>query len=103
MRTVNVPAQTVTEAIQSVEYNVGGYVRVVVGNGTMVDGTFQFIVPQQLQTYMIVDQPEFKDPQTGEIVRQQISDFTNLNNQHPNGSFSTDDLWPYIDLIRSRG
>lgn len=102
MRTINVPAQTVTESIQSVNYYVGVYVDILIGVGTEVDGVFQFSIPQQFDNVKIVNTPEIVDPLTGQVVVQAINDFSNLEIQYPNGSFSTDDLWPYIDLIRSR-
>lgn len=103
MRTVTIPEQIQSEEIQSVEYQVGAFVRVVVGHGAMNNGTFEFTVPQQFQTYIIVDKTELINPDNGEVLRPECKDFTNLTTQYPNGSWSTDDLWPYIDLIRSRG
>lgn len=102
MRTTIVPQQTVSEEIQSVEYNVNAYVRIVVGVGQLRDGVFEFIVPQQFQTYVIVDQTEIRDMETGAVIREGYSDFTDLNSEYPNGSWSTEDLWPYIDRIRNR-
>lgn len=102
MRTINVPAQTITEAIQTVNYYVGIYVEVIIGVGTEIDGTFQFTVPQQFENVKIVNTPEIVDPMTGQVVVQAINDFSDLEAQYPNGSFSVDDLWTYIDLVRSR-
>ena len=102
MRTINVPAQTITEAIQTVNYYVGVYVEVIIGVGTEVDGVFQFTIPQQFDNVKIVNTPEIVDPMTGQVMVQAINDFSDLEEQYPNGSFSVDDLWPYIDLVRSR-
>jgi hypothetical protein len=102
MRTINIPAQTVTESIQSINYYVGVYVDVMIGVGTDVNGEFTFNIPQQFDNVKIVDAPEIVDPVTGQVVVSAINDFSNLEMQYPNGSFSTNDLWPYIDLIRSR-
>lgn len=102
MRTIQVPAQTVTESIQSVNYYVGVYVDILIGVGTEVDGVFQFSIPQQFDNVKIVNTPEVVDPMTGQLIRPAITDFSDLEAQYPNGTFSVDDLWPYIDLIRSR-
>lgn len=102
MRTITVPTQTITEAIQSVNYYVGVYVYILIGVGTEVDGVFQFTIPQQFDEVKIVDTPAVVDPMTGQEVKPAITDFSDLEAKYPNGSFSVDDLWPYIDLIRSR-
>lgn len=103
MRTITINGQSFTEEIKSYDYNVNNFIRVLVGIGNVVDGKFVFNLPQQYQTYIIEDVPEFKDPMTGTIVRTAINDLSNLLAEYPNGSFAVDDLWPYIDLIRSRG
>ena len=102
MRTIQVPAQTVTESIQSVNYYVGVYVDILIGVGTEVDGVFQFSIPQQFDNVKIVNTPEVVDPMTGQLIRPAITDFSDLEAQYPNGTFSVDDLWPYIDRIRAR-
>jgi hypothetical protein len=102
MRNVVIPAQDVIESIQSYSYQLNAYVYVVIGIGNIVDGEFVFNVPQQFDSVYIIDKAEVIDPETGQVVSPAINDFTNLMNQYPNGSFSTDDLWPYIDLVRSR-
>lgn len=103
MRTVTIPTQTVVEAIQSVNYQVNAYVAVTVGVGSEIDGVFQFTVPQQFQSYTILNMPALFDPETGAEIKPAITDFSDLEAQYPNGSFSVDDLWPYIDRIRARG
>jgi hypothetical protein len=102
MRTINIPSQTVTESIQSVNYYVGVYVDVMIGIGSVVDGVFQFSIPQQFDNVKIVNAPATINPETEEIVAPAITDFSDLESKYPNGNFSTDDLWPYIDLVRSR-
>jgi hypothetical protein len=102
MRTINVPSQTITESIQTVNYYVGVYVDIMIGIGTEINGLFEFIIPQQFDNVKIIDTPAIVDPMTGEVMAVAITDFTNLMNQYPGGSFSSDQLWPYIDLIRSR-
>lgn len=102
MRTVIIPQQTITESIQSVNYQIGAYVDVVIGVGSIIDGQFFFSVPQQFDNVRIVDRPAIVNPQTGDIVSPAITDFSDLEAQYPNGSWTTDDLWPYIDRIRAR-
>lgn len=102
MRTVNLPAQIIIEKIQSYILNVGYSVNIVIGVGSIIDGTFQFSVPQQFDSVNIVDVPEVIDPVTQQVMKPAITDYTDLMTQYPGGSFTTDDLWPYIDLIRSR-
>jgi hypothetical protein len=102
MRTVTIPTQTVVESIQSYNYQVNTYVYVVIGVGKMIEGTFVFDVPQQFDSVYIIDVPQVVDPVSNEVITPAINDFTDLINQYPDGSFTTDNLWPYIDLIRSR-
>ena len=102
MRTVTIPSQTVIEAIQTVEHNIGAYVRVVVGVGSEVNGQFVFTVPQQFDTMIIENISEIKNSMTDEIVRPAITDYSDLMAQFPDGNFAADDLWPYIDRIRAR-
>ena len=102
MRTVTIPTQTVIESIQSYNYQVGSYVYVVIGVGKMVDGAFVFDVPQQFDSLYIIDKPEVVDPVTQAVITPATTDFTDLMTQYPDASFTTDDLWTYIDLIRAR-
>ena len=102
MRTINVPAQTVSESIQSVNYYVDVYVDIMIGVGTEVNGAFTFNIPQQFDNVKILNRPAIIDPVTQQVISPEITDFTDLMTQYPDGSFSTDDLWPYIDLVRSR-
>jgi hypothetical protein len=102
MRTVTIPTQTVIESIQSYNYQVGSYVYVVIGVGKMVDGAFVFDVPQQFDSVYIIDSPAVVDPVTQQQMKAATTDFTELMAQYPEGNFSTDDLWPYIDQVRAR-
>lgn len=102
MRTVTLPSQTITENIQSIEYQINAYVQVVVGVGSEENGRFKYVVPQQFDVIRIMDSPEVLDPQTQEVVRPAITDFSDLMTEYPNGSFTADDLWPYIDKVRAR-
>ena len=102
MRTVTIPTQTVIESIQSYNYQVDGYVYVVIGVGKMVDGSFVFDVPQQFDSVYIINTPAVIDPVTQEQIIAATTDFTDLMTEYPQGNFSTDDLWPYIDRVRAR-
>ena len=103
MRTTTIPAKTVTEAIQSVDYQVGIYVQVLIGTGSEINGTFEFDKSQVYEVVRIMDAPEVLNKETGEVIRPANTTFSDLNAQYPNGSFSLDDLWPYIDRIRAAG
>lgn len=102
MRVVTIPQQTVSEEIQSYDHQIGSFVRVIIGVGTEVNGVFEYTVPQQFDVVMIANRDATFDPQTGAQLQPALSDYSDLSAQYPNGSWSTDDLWPYIDLIRSR-
>lgn len=102
MRTVTIPTQTIVESIQSYNYQVNSYVYVVIGVGKMVDDAFVFDVPQQFDSVYIIDTPAVIDPVTQQQIKAATTDFTDLMTEYPQGNFSTDDLWPYIDRIRAR-
>ena len=102
MRTVTIPSQTVVEAIQTVEHFINAYVRILVGIGSEVDGQFVFVIPQQYDTVIIENISEIVNSITGEVVRPAITDYADLIAQYPDGNFSTNDLWPYIDRVRAR-
>lgn len=102
MRVNIIPQQTVSEEIQSVEHVIGSSVRITIGVGKEVDGVFEYTIPQQFDVVLITDRNAIVHTQTGAVLQDALSDYTDLSNQYPNGSWSTDDLWPYIDLIRSR-
>jgi hypothetical protein len=102
MRTVTIPSQTIVENIQSYSYNAGYSVNVVVGVGNETNGVFNFVVPQQFDFIRIVDESAIIDPETQQVMSPAITDFSDLMAQYPDGNFSANDLWPYIDLVRSR-
>ena len=102
MRTITIPEKTITEAIQSVDFQVGVYVQVLIGVGSEVDGTFKFDDSQVYEVVRIMDASEVLNKETGAVIRPANTDFSDLMSQYPNGSFSLDDLWPYIDRIRAR-
>ncbi len=82
-REVTIPVKTVTEEIASISHAPGENIQFLVGKGTVTDGKFNFIVPQQFESYM--------------IVQSLYQDFISA---HPAG-FTIDDLWDYVDILRS--
>jgi hypothetical protein len=102
MRQITINGQVFNEEINSYTYNIGNYLRILVGVGKVVDGVFVFNLPQQYETVVVQNEQGSKNQMTGEVYKPSITDLTDFETQHPNGSFSTDDLWPYIDLVRSR-
>lgn len=97
MRTVNGQ----NEEILSYDHNIGSYVRVLVGTGSMVDGSFVFTFPQQYQTYIIADAPENIQSITNIVLRPAITDYTDLITA-TGGAITPDSLWTAIDAIRAR-
>ena len=104
MRTTTIPQTIVNEEIQSFKHQVGAYVNVIVGFGSEVNGEFIFTVPQQFDNILIVDVEA--SPLVG---REAISDYTDLMSANPSWSpnkpantFRKEDLWHFVDLIRSR-
>jgi hypothetical protein len=102
MRTVTIPSQIIVENIQSYTYNAGNSVSVMVGVGEETENGFYFTVPQQFDFILILNKDEIVDPQTNQVLTPAITDFSDLMAQYPDGNFSANDLWPYIDLVRSR-
>lgn len=109
MREITIPQQTVYESIQTYEHFVGTCVTVSVGVGSDVNGVFQFAYPQTFKNYTIANAAERLDPQTGQVIRPAIADYDDLMSANPSwapnkpaGTFRQDDLWRFIDLIRSR-
>jgi len=92
----------IKESIQSVNYYVDAYVDIMIGVGSDINGVFEFNVPQQFDNVKIVDTPAVVDPMTEQVMVPAVTDFSDLEAQYPNGSFSINNLWPYIDLVRSR-
>jgi hypothetical protein len=87
---------TVTEDIVLFEHKVNTFVRILLGRGTVVDGKFQVFPDQNYDVIMIVD---------GHISL----DYTELMSANPSwapnkpaGVFRQEDLWHFVDLIRSR-
>jgi hypothetical protein len=98
MRTVNGQ----NEEIQSYDHNIGYFVRVLVGKGNMVDGSFVFTQSQQYQTYIITDTPANIQSMTNIVLRPAITDYTDLITV-TGGAITPDSLWASIDAIVARG
>jgi hypothetical protein len=87
--------------IQSFDHNIGNFVRVLVGVGQTIDGKFVFDVPQQFTTYFIADEPGRVNPMTGEVLKEAITDYTDLIDMG-NGNVTVENLWTIIDRIKAR-
>lgn len=109
MRTQTIPEQTITEEIVSFEHNIGNFVRVLVGKGNVVDSQFQLYPDQTLETILIVNIPGSINSLTGEVLRPEYPDYIELLSANPTwapnkpaGVFRKEDLWHFVDSIRSR-
>lgn len=102
MRTVIINGQSVNEEIKSYDYNIGAFVRVVVGTGSIVDGVFVFTAPQQYDTVMIQNEDGLTNSMTGEVIKPAITDLTQFETEFPDGAFTMQDLWRYVDAVRAR-
>jgi hypothetical protein len=107
MRTQTIPQQTVVEDIVNIDHNLGNFVRLMVGNGIETNGKFELLPSQTLETIIIADIPGGIINEDGS--RSDITDYTELMSanptwapQKPGGVFRKDDLWHFVDLIRSR-
>jgi hypothetical protein len=102
MREIIINGATYNEEIKSYEHNVGNFVYVMVGLGSMVNNTFVFDLPQQYKTYKIQDIPEFVQSMTNIVLREAVTDYTDLM-AIGNGNVTDQGLWTLIDRIRARG
>ncbi len=102
MRTITVNGQPVNEEIKSYDYNLGAFVRVVVGTGSIVNGSFVFTAPQQYDTVMIQNEEGLTNSMTGEVIKPAITDLTQFETEFPDGAFTINDLWRYVDAVRAR-
>lgn len=109
MRTQVIPQQTITEEIVSFEHNINGFVRVLIGKGKVIDNQFELSPNQTLETVLIINSPTSISSLTGEVVPSEYPDYDELLSanpawapQKPQGVFRKEDLWHFIDLIRSR-
>jgi len=108
MRTQTIPQQTVVEDIVNIDHNLGGFVRLMIGKGLVTDEKFQLLPSQNLETVVIADIPGGIINEDGS--RTDITDYAELMGAYPTwaptkpaGVFRKDDLWHFVDLIRSRG
>jgi hypothetical protein len=108
MRTQTIPEQVVNEDIISFEHIVNSYVRFLVGKGEIVDGKFQPFPSQTYDSFVICDTPGLTAAD-GTVIREDRFDYTELMSANPSwaphkpaGVFRQDDLWHFVDLIRSR-
>lgn len=86
-REINIPAETIYEAIRTIEEVPNQSVSVVVGQ---TDSTGTFVVPQQYKTYII----------DGENYAELNGPPTSWATDKPTGTYRNEDLWHFIDLLR---
>lgn len=110
MRTQTIPEQVVAEDIVFFEHQVGTWVKVLIGKGSSVDGVFAPFPNQTYEIIMITDNPGIVQSMTGLVIREDQFDYTELMSGNPAwapnkpaGTFRKEDLWHFVDLIRSRG
>jgi len=88
-RDVTVPAETFVEEIQSLEeYPNARHIRVTVGKLGLNN---EFVVPQQFSLYKIQD----------EMYTELNGPPTSWAPDKPDGTFRNQDLWHFIDILRS--
>jgi hypothetical protein len=88
-RDVTIPAETIYEDIQSLqEYPEQQIVRVVVG---VTDAQGVFLVPQQFKAYEIY----------GDMYTELVGPPTSWAPDKPTGTYRNQDLWHFIDILRS--
>ena len=109
MRTQTIPEQTVVEDIISFEHRVGSWVRVLVGKGSVQDGIFVPFANQTYETITIVDSLGVLQSMTDIVIAEDHLDYQELIGanpawapQKPANTFRKEDLWHFVDLIRSR-
>ena len=108
MRTIQTTSQTIQEEIINIEHNFNGSVRVLVAKGTSTNNVFEMFPNQNLELYYITDD---EGANIGEqVIRTAKMYYTDLMSANPTwapnkpaGVFRKDDLWHFVDLIRSRG
>lgn len=110
MRTQIIPEQTVVEDIVSFEHHIGSWVRVLIGKGTVQDNLF---IPNPNQVYEVVnilDKPGITQSMTDTVIKEPQLDYQELMSANPSwapnkpgGVFRKEDLWHFVDLIRTRG
>lgn len=91
MREIGVIQQTVSEDITYYEHSIGGNVKVLVKTFTLQDGVLTALDASNM--YMI----------HGSDYEELMSANPTWAPTKPDGVFRKDDLWHFVDLIRSRG
>lgn len=81
-RTVIIPSTEVTEDIQSIFETPGQRISCTVGKMELINGQFEFKVPQQFETFDL----------TGDLYKEFIAKYTT--------AYSKDDLWEFVDRLR---
>lgn len=109
MRTQTIPEQTVSEDIVFFEHRIGTWVKALVAKGYVANNLFVPFPEQTYEIIMITDNPGIVQSMTGLVIREDQFDYTELMSANPvwapnkpAGTFRKDDLWHFVDLIRSR-
>jgi hypothetical protein len=102
MREVTINGNKVYQEIKSYEYLPGSFMRVLVGTGKLTNNVFEFDYPQQYTTVYIHNATERRNSFTNELIREAITDLSDLETEYPDGSFSHSDLWNVIDNVLAR-
>ena len=101
MRQITINGQQYLEEIQSYEHNIGNFIRVIVGVGTVQGNKFVFTIPQQYSVYTVVDIPRQVASITNEVIFPGYTDYSDLISA-TDGAITIESLWSAVDLIRSR-
>jgi len=88
-RQIDIPAQVVYEDLRTIEEVPGVLVNVLVGK---TDSTGEFIVPQQFQIFVI----------DGENYTELNGPPTTWAPDKPTGTYRNQDLWHFIDILKSQ-
>jgi hypothetical protein len=91
-RTVDIPAQTISQEIRSIEEvpsstGAPGFVRVQIGR---IDASGAFVVPQQFEVYEI----------RGKMYEALVGEPADWAPDKPAGTYRNDDVWYFVDRIR---
>jgi hypothetical protein len=88
-RQVDIPAQVVYEDFRTIEEVPNTLVNVMVGK---TDSSGEFIVPQQFSNYII----------DGDNYTELNGPPTSWAPDKPTGTYRNQDLWHFIDILRSK-
>jgi hypothetical protein len=86
-REINIPAETIYEAIRTIEEVPEQSVSVVVGQ---TDSVGEFVIPQQYKTYVI----------EGDMYTELNGPPATWSPDKPDGTYRNEDLWHFIDILR---